>query len=87
MFNVEIPLSLDPGKDDVGYHDELAQAVYSKVSKALWNSRAGKRHGKTDRGSVDQQLGADVIVNEKTVKVIRKSFDGRWKRRQNQEVI
>ena len=34
VFNVEIPLSMDPGKDHLGFHDELAKAVHSKLSNA-----------------------------------------------------
>ena len=57
LFNVEVPLDQDPGKDDIGIHDNLLIAI-------------GK------------QIGIDIKSNllNSNFKVIKKSFDGRWKK-------
>eukprot|EP00981_Chlorochromonas_danica_P005958 scaffold1243_cov173-Ochromonas_danica.AAC.19 len=54
LYEVEVPLSEDPGKDDIGVHPALLKAV-------------------------SRSLGVEQLTNC-TVRVTRKSFDGRWKK-------
>lgn len=57
LFNVEVPLDQDPGKDDIEIHDNLLTAI-------------GKQIG------IDSK---STLLNS-NCKVIKKSFDGRWKK-------
>jgi hypothetical protein len=58
LFNVEVPLHLDPGKDHIGCHQELLTAVAKMIG--LDNNKSS--------------------LTESIVKVVKKSFDGRWKK-------
>lgn len=58
LFNVEVPLHLDPGKDHIGCHQELLTAVAKMIGLDNNKSR----------------------LTESIVKVVKKSFDGRWKK-------
>lgn len=58
LFNVEVPLHLDPGKDHIGCHQELLTAVAKMIG--LDNNKNS--------------------LTESIVKVVKKSFDGRWKK-------
>jgi len=57
LFNVEVPLHLDPGKDHIGCHLQLLTAIAKLIGLDNKNS-----------------------LSESTVKVVKKSFDGRWKK-------
>jgi FAD binding domain len=55
LFNVEVPLDRDPGKEDWAIHEALLQAVASR-------------------------LGPKAAEALPEVTILRKSFDGRWKK-------
>ncbi|KAG5190617.1 hypothetical protein JKP88DRAFT_352619 [Tribonema minus] len=58
LFNLEVPLSRDPGKDDIGIHDAVLSAISTRLGM---------------RPDMPSLLSADVSI-------VRKSFDGRWKK-------
>jgi uncharacterized FAD-dependent dehydrogenase len=71
VFNIEIPLADDPGKDDIGLHTALLE----KLSKKL---------GLKDK---DKDMLLNILSPENEdgsggieVKVARKAFDARWKK-------
>jgi uncharacterized FAD-dependent dehydrogenase len=74
VFECHVPLSEDPGKDNVDFHDKLGEAVRAKVLKSI---KAGRGNG----GARMEEL----VFDQDTVNIVRKSFDGRWRRRQSQE--
>jgi uncharacterized FAD-dependent dehydrogenase len=55
LFNVEVPLDRDPGKEDWAIHEALLQAVAVR-------------------------LGPKAADVQPEVTILRKSFDGRWKK-------
>jgi NADPH-dependent 2,4-dienoyl-CoA reductase/sulfur reductase-like enzyme len=55
LFNVEVPLDRDPGKEDWAVHETLLQAVAAR-------------------------LGPKAAEALPEVTILRKSFDGRWKK-------
>jgi len=78
MLNVEVPLDSDPGKDDVGLH----KALLERVAKLL-------KLDDKDKDSLLLQLDEDGDgdgddEDQDTppfrAKVVRKAFDGRWKK-------
>jgi uncharacterized FAD-dependent dehydrogenase len=74
VFECLVPLSEDPGKDNVDFHDKLGEAVRAKVLKSI---KAGRGNG----GARMEEL----VFDQDTVNIVRKSFDGRWRRKQSQE--
>lgn len=75
MFNVEVPLSEDPGKDDIGLHEALLETVAKTLKLAEKDQEALMRV--LERGNEDDGIDRK---DEFQVRVMRKSFDGRWKK-------
>ena len=66
LFNVEVPLNRDPGKDDCGVNEAVLSAVAAKL-------------GLSCKGPAAQQE-QEQLLQLTDVTVVRKSFDGRWKK-------
>ena len=66
MFNVEVGLDQDPGKDSVSPHDALIDKV-AKVLGIKSSNGTSTTHGKE-------------FITLDSIKVIKKAFDGRWKK-------
>lgn len=66
LFNVEVGLDQDPGKDSVLPHD----ALIDKVAKVL---------GIKNSNGTSTTHGKEFITLD-SIKVIKKAFDGRWKK-------
>jgi len=72
VFSVEVPVSLDPGKDHHTLHDELLKAIESKLAKASTN--------KPKKSKIDNETFA-VIKKSEDIEIVRKSFDGRLRKK------
>lgn len=68
IFSIEVPLSLDPGKDHHTAHDALMKAIESKLLKSS-NSRLSK--------NLKEKETLTILKKSEDVEVVRKSFDGR----------
>ena len=67
LFNVEVGLDQDPGKDSVLPHDALIDKVAKILGIKNSNGTSATTHGKE-------------FINMESIKVIKKAFDGRWKK-------
>jgi uncharacterized FAD-dependent dehydrogenase len=67
VYNVEVWLKDDPGKDNLALHSSLLNSL----AKLL-------RLSKSDKAELDKLLSSGISLYE--VDVVRKSFDGRWKK-------
>lgn len=80
LFNVEVPLSDDPGKDDIGLHKALLERAAKMLKMGDKDKDAFLELIDDAGGDQDDDYEEEEDEDELSVKVMRKAFDGRRKK-------
>eukprot|EP01038_Epipyxis_sp_PR26KG_P004575 gene4575-6448_t len=68
IFNVEVPLANDVGKDNIGIHDGLVDSIVKTIKSY------------SDKMNIKIKLDKSILINQTQISIVRKSFDARVKK-------